>query len=101
MGSPVLMESVQESLDASLDPVLLKQTFRSAGSLMVKLGDSSVEWAPSFKFYMTTKLRSPHFAPELCTKVALLNFMTTPDGLQVRPPSMPRGTGSEARDCYG
>lgn len=31
---------------------------------------------------MTTKLRNPHYAPELCTKVALLNFMTTPEGLE-------------------
>ena len=82
MGQPVLMENIGESLDAALEPVLLKQTFKSAGALMVKLGDSSVEWSPHFKFYMTTKLRNPHYPPELCTKVALLNFMTTPEGLE-------------------
>ena len=82
MGQPVLMENVGESLDAALEPVLLKQTFKSAGALMIKLGDSSVEWSPHFKFYMTTKLRNPHYPPELCTKVTLLNFMTTPEGLE-------------------
>jgi dynein heavy chain, axonemal len=82
MGAPVLMEGVGEALDAALEPVLLKQTFKSAGVLMVKLGDSSVEWSPHFRLYMTTKLRNPHYSPELCTKVALLNFMTTPEGLQ-------------------
>lgn len=69
LGQPVLMENVEESLDAALEPVLLKQTFKSAGSLMIKLGDSSVEWSTHFKFYMTTKLRNPHYPPELCTKV--------------------------------
>lgn len=69
LGQPVLMENVEESLDAALEPVLLKQTFKSAGSLMIKLGDSSVEWSAHFKFYMTTKLRNPHYPPELCTKV--------------------------------
>jgi hypothetical protein len=35
-----------------------------------------------FSFYITTKLRNPHYAPELCTKVSLLNFMITLDGLE-------------------
>lgn len=74
LGQPVLMENVEESLDAALEPVLLKQTFKSAGSLMIKLGDSSVEWSPHFKFYMTTKLRNPHYPPELCTKVRSTQF---------------------------
>ena len=39
LGRPVLLEAVPESLDASLVPVLLKQTFKAAGSLCVKLGD--------------------------------------------------------------
>lgn len=49
MGQPVLMEGVGEALDAALEPVLLKQTFKSAGALMVKLGDSAVEWSPHFR----------------------------------------------------
>jgi dynein heavy chain, axonemal len=82
MGQPVLMENVQERLDSALEPILLKQTFKSAGALMIKLGDNNVEWSRHFKFYMTTKLRNPHYSPELCTKVALLNFMITPEGLE-------------------
>ncbi|MBH0219700.1 hypothetical protein GH793_16090, partial [Listeria monocytogenes] len=33
-------------------------------------------------FYITTKLRNPHYLPELATKVSLLNFMITPEGLE-------------------
>ena len=34
------------------------------------------------RFYITTKLRNPHYLPELQVKVALLNFMITPEGLE-------------------
>ncbi|KXZ48211.1 DHC-9 protein [Gonium pectorale] len=81
-GKPVLLENVLESLDASLEPLLQKQTFKQGGAVCIRLGDATVEYSEDFKFYMTTKLRNPHYTPELCTKVALLNFMTTPEGLE-------------------
>jgi hypothetical protein len=34
------------------------------------------------RFYMTTKLRNPHYPPEVCVKVSLLNFFVTPEGLE-------------------
>ena len=81
-GKPVLLENVGETLDASLEPLLLKQTFKQGGATCIRLGDSTVEYSENFRFYVTTKLRNPHYAPELCTKVSLLNFMITPDGLE-------------------
>jgi len=33
------------------------------------------------RFYITTKLRNPHYLPEIVVKVTLLNFMITPVGL--------------------
>ena len=33
------------------------------------------------RFYITTKLRNPHYLPEVAVKVTLLNFMITPAGL--------------------
>ncbi|KAF5834888.1 hypothetical protein DUNSADRAFT_8192 [Dunaliella salina] len=82
LGRPVLLEGIGESLDASLEPVLLKMTFKQAGVTCVKLGDSVAEWAPGFRLYMTTKLRNPHYPPEVCTRVCLLNFCITPTGLE-------------------
>merc|ERR1719487_1099348 len=49
---------------------------------MMKLGESFIEYQKSFKFYMTTKLRNPHYLPEVAVKVTLLNFMITFVGLQ-------------------
>lgn len=34
------------------------------------------------RFYLTTKLRNPHYLPEIAVKVTLLNFMITPTGLE-------------------
>jgi len=81
-GTPVLLENVGEELDPSLEPLLLKQVFRQSGVDMIKLGDSVIEYSKDFRFYITTKLRNPHYLPELATKVSLLNFMITPDGLE-------------------
>jgi dynein heavy chain len=81
-GNPVLLENVPEALDPVLESVLLKQVVIQGGVPMIRLGDNSVEYDPNFKFYITTKLRNPHYPPETCVKVNLLNFMATEEGLQ-------------------
>jgi len=80
-GNPCLLENIGEELDPLLEPLLLKQTFKQSGALCIKLGDQVVEYSPDFRFYMTTKLRNPHYLPETSVKVTLLNFMITAEGL--------------------
>ncbi|KAM6951542.1 dynein axonemal heavy chain 3 [Aplochiton taeniatus] len=81
-GTPVLLENVGEELDAVLEPVLLKQTFKQQGVEYMKIGENIVEYSKDFLFYMTTSLRNPHYLPEVAVKVCLINFMITPQGLQ-------------------
>eukprot|EP00049_Salpingoeca_infusionum_P016530 m.339145 g.339145 ORF g.339145 m.339145 type:complete len:4022 (-) comp16092_c0_seq1:259-12324(-) len=81
-GTPVLLENVGEELDSILEPILLKQTFKQAGAMCIRLGDSTIEYSKDFRFYITTKLPNPHYLPETAVKVTLLNFMITPEGLQ-------------------
>lgn len=76
-----MLENIGEDLDPLLEPLLLKQTFKQGGSLCIKLGDQIVEYSPDFRFYITTKLRNPHYLPETSVKVTLLNFMITTEGL--------------------
>ncbi|KAI4897350.1 hypothetical protein NFI96_018346 [Prochilodus magdalenae] len=64
----VLLENVGEELDPILEPLLLKQTFKQGGSVCIRLGDSTIEYAPDFRFYITTKLRNPHYLPETSVK---------------------------------
>jgi dynein heavy chain len=73
----VLFENVGEDLDPALEPLLLRQIVKNE----LKMGDGAIEYNWDFKFYMTTKFRNPHYLPEISTKVNLLNFMITPEGL--------------------
>nr|XP_036848129.1 dynein heavy chain 3, axonemal [Manis javanica] len=81
-GTPVLLENVGEELDAFIEPILLKSTFRQQGVEYMRLGENIVEYSRDFKLYITTHLRNPHYLPEVAVKVCLLNFMITPLGLQ-------------------
>ena len=60
----------------SLSPII------AAGVEMIRLGENVIEYSKDFRFYITTKLRNPHYLPEVATKVSLLNFMITPEGLE-------------------
>ena len=81
-GTPVLMENVGEELDPILEPVLQKSTFKQQGVEYIKLGDNQIEYSKDFRFYITTRLRNPHYLPEISVKVTLLNFMITAQGLE-------------------
>lgn len=81
-GRPVLLENVGEELDPILESVLLKQTFKQGGVEMIRLGENIIEYSRDFRFYITTRLRNPHYLPEVQVKITLLNFMITPEGLQ-------------------
>jgi dynein heavy chain len=86
IGNPALIEDVGETLDPALDPVLQKAVFTQGGRTLIRLGDSDVDYDPNFKLYITTKLANPHYLPEICIKVTLINFTVT---MQVR--EMPGG----------
>lgn len=81
-GQPVLLENVEEELDPALEPVLLKQTFKKSGQVCLRLGDSDVPYSDEFRFYITTKLANPHYLPEVCVKVTVINFTVTLRGLE-------------------
>lgn len=60
-GQPVLLENIDEELDAALEPLLMKQTFRSGGTLYIKIGDSVIEYSSKFRyvdftFYLDTMM---------------------------------------------
>ncbi|XP_057653134.1 dynein axonemal heavy chain 3 [Diorhabda carinulata] len=81
-GTPVLLENINEDIDAILDPVLVKTIFKSQGVWYLKLGDNVLEYSFDFRLYITTRLRNPHYLPEIAVKVTMVNFMITPQGLQ-------------------
>lgn len=54
-----------ESIDAVLNPVITRSTFKKGRNLYVKLGDKEVEYNKKFKLFMHTKLSNPHYPPEI------------------------------------
>lgn len=49
---------------------------------MIRLGDSNVDYDSNFRLYMTTKMANPHYLPEVCIKVTIINFTVTSSGLE-------------------
>lgn len=81
-GKWVLVENVGENLDPSLEPILLQQTTKQGSSLTIVIGDKNIAYNENFKFFMTTTLPNPHYSPETCVKVTIINFAITPSGLE-------------------
>jgi len=48
----------------------------------MRLGDANVDYDDNFRFFMTTKMPNPHYLPEVCIKVTLINFTVTFRGLE-------------------
>lgn len=76
-----MVENVGVELDPAIEPLLQKQITTRGTSKYLKLGDSTIEYNDEFLFFLSTKLRNPHYLPEVSTKVTLLNFMITYEGL--------------------
>eukprot|EP01029_Cantina_marsupialis_P009144 TRINITY_DN2137_c0_g5_i1.p1 TRINITY_DN2137_c0_g5~~TRINITY_DN2137_c0_g5_i1.p1 ORF type:complete len:3984 (-),score=1416.37 TRINITY_DN2137_c0_g5_i1:203-12154(-) len=82
IGQPLLVEDIGEQLDPALEPVLAKAVFKQQGRLLIHLGDSDIDYDPNFRFYLSTKLPNPHYLPEVCIKVTIINFTVTRPGLE-------------------
>lgn len=55
---------------------------RQGNRTLIRIGDSDVDYADSFKMYLTTKMPNPHYLPEVCIKVNIINFTVTMEGLE-------------------
>ncbi|XP_070518395.1 dynein beta chain, ciliary [Cardiocondyla obscurior] len=79
-GKIVLLESIMETVDAVLDPIL-GRVFINRGRA-IKVGDKEVEYDPRFRLILQTKLANPHYKPEMQAQTTLINFTVTKDGLE-------------------
>merc|ERR1719269_2895 len=81
-GKWVLLENIALSLDPALEPILLQQKIKDGSGFTMKLGDKTITYNDTFRFFMTTTLNNPHYSPETSVKVTLLNFAITPAGME-------------------
>ncbi len=83
-GFPFLFENVDEYIDPVINPVLEKNIIIQGARRSVKLGDKDVDWDPSFRLYLTSRLSNPHYTPEVFGKTMVINYSVTQQGLQAQ-----------------
>ena len=45
------------------------------------IGEKTLSYHEEFRFFLTTTIPNPHYAPEVCVKVTIINFAVTKSGL--------------------
>ena len=80
-GDPFLFENIDTEVDPMLDVVLEKTIQVESGQKFIQLGDKKVDWSDDFKLFFTTKLNNPHYTPEIMSKVMVINYSVTMEGL--------------------
>lgn len=81
-GHTVLIEECSDSLDPGLDSIMTKSIYPEEGVLKLNFGDKPLIYDPDFRLMFTTKLHNPHYLPETCIKLCIINFTVTFDGLE-------------------
>lgn len=64
-GQAVLLENMENSIDAVLAPVYGRAIIKKGKSKYIRLGDKELTLHQNFKLYMHTKLSNPHYPPEI------------------------------------
>lgn len=82
LGHVVLVEDVLEEIDPALDNILQKAIFDNNGLPTITFGGNDITYDENFKLFMTTKLPNPHYLPEVCIKLTIINFTVTFEGLE-------------------
>ena len=67
-GFPFLFENLDEYIDPVVNPVLEMNLTVQGNRKFVRLGDKEVDWDPTFRMYLTTKLSNSHYTPEIFGK---------------------------------
>lgn len=69
-------------MDPLLNSVLNQETHKAGGRVLITVGDSDIDFSPSFKLFFTTRDPTARFTPDLCSRVTFVNFTLTPSSLQ-------------------
>jgi dynein heavy chain len=81
-GKPVLIENLENSIDAVIQPVYARAIIKKGKNSYIKMGDKELSLDPKFKLFLHTKLSNPHYPPEIQAECTLINFTVTEKGLE-------------------
>ncbi|KEG14779.1 putative dynein heavy chain [Trypanosoma grayi] len=85
LGGVVILDDVGETLDPALEPLLSRRIFAAEGGtpqIILTPQSGAIDYNPNFRFFICSKLPNPHYLPDISTKVTVLNFTVTLDGLE-------------------
>ncbi|CAM9987261.1 unnamed protein product, partial [Sphacelaria rigidula] len=71
-----------ETVDPVLNPLLNRELQRTGGRTLIRLGSEDIDYSPDFLLFLVTRNPGARFAPDLCSRVTLVNFTVTPASLQ-------------------
>merc|ERR1712151_196858 len=81
-GKTFMIENLDEMIDATLGPVIARNSKKKGMARVYMLGNSEFVINSNFKFILHTKLSNPHYPPEIQAETAMINFTVTEDGLE-------------------
>lgn len=81
-GRPVLIENLDNAIDASIAPIYARQIIKRGRTSIIKMGDKELNLDPMFNLFLHTKLSNPHYPPEIQAECTLINFTVTESGLE-------------------
>jgi len=81
-GRPVLIENLDNAIDASISPIYARQIIKRGRTSIIKMGDKELTLDPGFNLFLHTKLSNPHYPPEIQAECTLINFTVTESGLE-------------------
>ncbi|CAM9277136.1 unnamed protein product, partial [Phaeothamnion confervicola] len=81
-GTPLLIEDVESSVDPALTPVLNRELRRAGGRTLIRLAGEDIDFSPQTLVILATRDPEARFAPDLCSRVTLVNFTVTPASLR-------------------
>lgn len=80
-GKAVLLEGIQEEIDATLEPLLGRAIVKKGMSYYLEMGSDVIDYDINFRLFLMTKLSNPHFRPEIAAQCTIINFIVTESGL--------------------
>lgn len=83
LGGVVIIDDVGETLDPALEPLISRRITETIGGQQIQLTPQSgpIDYNPSFRLFICTKMANPFYLPDISTRLTLLNFTVTLDGL--------------------
>jgi dynein heavy chain 1 len=90
-----------ENFDPLINPVLIRDLRRTAGRVLITIGDKDIDFSPTFRMFLFTRdsdvrlkniefqlniflslIIKAEFGPDICSRVTFVNFTVTRSSLQ-------------------